>query len=125
MVLKEMFPLEKEQVLFDALLQCNGSMDDAIENLLSKQCHSSCCEATHFSPMSSQGDCVGQPSSSATLQIADNLAADPNISSEQLFTAHAHRVLQLQSSRFCELIVHRDRLWRTALGFYKNSLHKS
>ena len=67
------------------------------------QCHSSRCEATHFSPMSSQGDCVGQPSSSATLQIADNLAADPNISSEQLFTAHAHRVLQLQSSRFCEL----------------------
>ena len=68
---------------------------------------------------------MGQPSSSATLQIADNLAADPNVSSEQLFTAHAHRVLQLQSSRFCELIVHRDRLWRTALGFYKNSLHKS
>ena len=38
MVPKEIFPLEKEQVLCDALLQCNGSMDDAIENLLSKQC---------------------------------------------------------------------------------------
>jgi len=52
-----------------------------------------------------------------------HLAADSNISSEQLFTAHALRVLQLQSSRFSELIVHRDSLWRTALGFCKNSLH--
>lgn len=45
------------------------------------------------------------------------------MSSEHFFTAHAHRVLQLQSSHFCELRVHRDRIWRTALGFYKNALH--
>ena len=55
MVLKEMFPLENQQVLRDALLQCNGSMDDAVERLLSKQCDSSSSEVTHLSPLPSQG----------------------------------------------------------------------
>ena len=54
--LKEMFPLESEQVLCDALLQSNGSMDDAFEKLLSKQCDSSPSDATHLSLLSSQGD---------------------------------------------------------------------
>lgn len=121
--LKEMFPLENEQLLCDLLLQSNGSIDDAIEKLLSKQRDSSPSDAAHLSPLSSLGNCPAGPSSSSTLQVTDNFAADHDMPSEQLFSSHAHHVLQLQRSRFCELKVHRDRIWRTALGFYKNSLH--
>ena len=121
--LKEMFPLENEQLLCDLLLQSNGSIDDAIEKLFSKQPDSSPSDAAHLSPLPSLGNCAAGPSSSSTLQITDNFAADHDMPSEQLFSSHAHHVLQLQSSHFCKLRVHRDRIWLTALGFYKNSLH--
>jgi len=63
---------------------------------------------------------VGQPSSSATLQIADNLAADPNISSEQpmLIVCCSCKALFFVNS------VHRDRLWHTALGFIRIHSHE-
>ena len=144
--LQEMFPDHDAACLESALQQCNGVITDAAEKLLDKtreqsswyasntqqpSCssqHSSTsstqqpsCSSQHSSTSSTQQpSCSSQHSSTSSVLSPFDFEFDEDITTEELLLRVSEQVLM--PGRFVDITVHRDRIWRTALGFYKGSM---
>ena len=100
-----MFPSKEGTELTDILNRFDGDANLAAEFLL----------ASIAGPKaSSGGSSVNQPSGSDSGKTSEELSLSG------ILQAHSS---EMMSHRFFEFVVKRERLWRSALSFYKNCIH--
>ena len=101
-----MFPQEEVDKIISLLQSCDGALDEVIDSLLA---------SVDPPAKATEANRVSDCGSSTSYQQSD----EP-MSAHQLLREYSDRVIDRQ--QFMQLEVKRDRLWRTAMGFYKNSL---
>ena len=114
--LQEMFPDHDAACLESALQQCNGVITDAAEKLLDKTRE----QSSWYASNTEQSSCSSQHSSTSSVLCPFDFEFDEDITTEELLLRVSEQVLM--PGRFVDITVHRDRIWRTTLGFYKGSM---
>ena len=114
-MLSELFP-DRDRIQLSAILRCcDGDVTAAAEQILTVS------GSKNFGTSSRTvvSGSINQPSTGSSLNVEVDHTSE-NLTPSEILRAHRSRTA---SSRHFELIVWRDRLWRSALSFYKNCIH--
>lgn len=106
-VLSECFPDVEEERLRETLHECGGDISDAAQILLPSA------PPTHCTP--SRG--AAEPCCSKDVDQT------PQVELSKSGLLQEHRA-KFRSEKFFDLVINRDKLWRSALSFYKNCRHR-
>ena len=136
-MLRDKFPEEMEEKLQIVIEEAKGEIDDAVERLLCPDHYE--VEATYSKyfeagPSSRHDDFEAGPSSrhddfeAGPSSRHDDFEARPSSHLDDDSTLRdllsAHQAKFTDFSRFSELEISRERVWRQAMSFYKNSCHR-
>lgn len=125
-MLLDMFPEEMEEKLQIVIEEAKGEIDDAVERLLCPDHYE--VEATYSKyfeagPSSRPDDFEPGPSSRHDdFEARPSSHLDEDSTLRNLLSAHQAKFTDL--SQFSELEISRERVWRQAMSFYKNSCHR-
>ncbi len=115
--IQDVFPDSSVETLLSVLRQTNGNVEDAVDLLLHRTQGVSI-QGTVQPPV-----CEAGPSSLGINTDHDSRNGDNSGPSTVVELLSNHIRKTVDTTRCCEIEVNREKLWRHALGFYKNSLH--